>query len=1161
MEVDAPQRPSDEIDMATTTSVFSVAPSSPSQSRHVLNRSAGTATDTGASTFSVSPSPLSSPISSILHPSIHRAATPPPTVSTDTHSRLQSALRTLAKPQEPKISQRVSIEYPHDNPSAASSNVNPFVTNDSRSHRNPFTISNRMNSFHLRDSMLSKMSSNVGNFRDSFLGVLGKSLPGIDPLEISPHQEFNLAVIDETGGLDETIGQILKPPINFRNWSNEGYSVLFFGLFFVLLLFSLTQSTEKLQGYSIDPGLVFGSLVTLVLCTCVFVTYHGVQSFQKHPNPLIYYKCVIDMLVALRFLLDPVFLDLGMYRRNDSNSCAYLSGMTQFLFLSSDCWYFAQIVDLYWSLTNPFMSVQANRKTFKLLIYSAGTFTGFITLTIPTIHGLADGNFCWTRQKTSIKVMERNFFQLNRGSWLLFYSWMLLFYLSGIAVLFFGIKRLRSGLRDTLQSRREMLRNGALSITSYTIYWTIVFFWYALSFQTRDTYDKNGKFPPSHVFRAYSFTLSARGAVDYLVWFTINRPSQIRPCWLQFTTDSADKEFSAQLNTALQEELIYFTIDGMTRAIQSAEDEFLQASTRSRTQRLVSSDDERNDKFSHQDTTTRATVAKSTSSLFQTVQRNRMLSTITEAISAGLYRPNSVDVDTKRATKEAEKSFQIPDNHSNQQQSHTSLETPLTTASPSSLIRFTPYKPHAFAELRQAFDIHATAFRSSFETSTKPKISEGASGAFMFLSGDKKYIVKSLAENEARFLCEIATTYVAYLIAHPQSFITKFYGCFKITMYDRRFYFIVMENLFDVMEVGVQIHHRFDIKGSWVNRSYKRPRQGAKVKCRHCSMMFQYNRTKNTPCPNVVGLHEPNVVLKDNDLRTRMRIGREEGVVLYEQLRHDSLFLCQLGSMDYSLLLGVVDIEFLVDPPSLVDSHGTTSRSSHTVLDTLSNDSFVSKPSTTESTESSSCAPVVATSTSPRVHSFGYESATDLNTSRFVSSCLNAPQPKHSMRKSRRVFGPGYYYVGVIDILQTWTLQKRMERFWKVTVQQKDGNGLSAMDPIRYQRRFEAKLREIISIPKQYFRTEPRVGMAASVQRLSPVLQAAAAFEAAMETRRDEARNRNDSSTSGVSSTVVDGGDLEQAGRNPEPILLPFNQRLISTNSMPSQRSLTDYTV
>ncbi|KAG3112952.1 hypothetical protein PI124_g10146 [Phytophthora idaei] len=1229
-----PRLDSDELDVATGASALSVSPSSPSQSPHAMDRSVG---DTGTSNFSVSPSPLSSPLHSVLRPPVNITGTSPPsetsTGSADSLSPLKSALRKPNSPQKPNISRRVSIEHnvqvdadsrrqrerlSSSQHSAASAESTRSGLGDSgvslRFRRTPNNSkTSQRSSFAMRDTVLSRMSSNVGTLRESFFGVIGRGTTVNDPLELSPNQEFDLDVIDESGGLDENIGQILKPQVDFSNWSKEGYIVLSVGLILLVVMIILAETVNSLNGYNIDPGLVFGSLLTLILCVCVFVTYHGVQSYQRHPNPLIYYKCVIDILLALRFLLDPLLLDMGVYKADDGASCAYLSGVTQFLYLSSDCWYFAQILDLYWSLTNPFMSVKANRRWFKTMVYSAGAFTGIFAAFVPGVHGFADGNYCWTKRKTTDDPVQRDFFHLNRGSWLLFYMWMILFYLSGIAVLIFGVKRLRSGLRDTLQSRRDMLRNGALSITSYTIYWTIVFIWYALSFQTRTTYDRNGKLPPSHIFRAFTFALSSRGAVDYFVWFMINSPSLIRPNWLKFSSDSADKQFSAQLNTALQEELIYFTIEGMTRAIQIAEEDLIRIRDRSPTQELVLglSDDE-DDRTSLGEAATTATGvpgAGSSSNLLQSMQKSRMLNSITEVINAGLHRNSSADAEarrTKKNSKEPDFSFDIPqeqrsmqsnvdrrvNNPSSASTAATSDQRSPTRASGTmtASIRFTPYKPQAFAELRQAYGIKAADFLRSFQTSTKPNISEGASGAFMFFSGDKKYIVKSMAEEEARFLCEIAEKYTEYLTLNPSSLITKFYGCFKITMYDKRFYFIVMENLFDVMEEGVQIHHRFDIKGSWVNRSYKRPRRGAKVKCRHCSMMFKTGTKKSLlQCPNVVGLHEPNVVLKDNDLRTRMRIGTEEGVELYEQLRDDSLFLCDLGIMDYSLLLGVMDIEFVVDQPSrqlnnsVLSERTAANTATNTASNSLSNDSFISASSSNWSSSTGSSSSVskhmqlkeeeskapkkLSMSVAPSVHSLFNQPEDPLNQSRYPSTG-GEPRPKRSMRKSKRVFGPGYYYVGIIDILQTWTLQKRLERFWKVDIQQKDGEGLSAIDPVRYQRRFEAKLREIISIPKEYYhrkrQNQPKNAMFQSVQRLSPVLQAAAAFEsaaAAQEARRDLARSRGDSTdtdTSGTSSSTAEDGDLEQAGRNPQPILLPFNQRLISTNSTRSQLSMTD---
>lgn len=43
---------------------------------------------------------------------------------------------------------------------------------------------------------------------------------------------------------------------------------------------------------------------------------------------------------------------------------------------------------------------------------------------------------------------------------------------------------------------------------------------------------------------------------------------------------------------------------------------------------------------------------------------------------------------------------------------------------------------------------------------------------------------------------------------------------------------------------------------------------------------------------------------------------------------------------------------------------------------------------------------------------------------------------------------------GIIDMLQKWTLQKRLERFAKTVFKCEDGDGLSAICPERYADRF-----------------------------------------------------------------------------------------------------------
>jgi hypothetical protein len=65
------------------------------------------------------------------------------------------------------------------------------------------------------------------------------------------------------------------------------------------------------------------------------------------------------------------------------------------------------------------------------------------------------------------------------------------------------------------------------------------------------------------------------------------------------------------------------------------------------------------------------------------------------------------------------------------------------------------------------------------------------------------------------------------------------------------------------------------------------------------------------------------------------------------------------------------------------------------------------------------------------------------------------------------VEGPGVYYMGIIDVLQRWTLAKRIENFFKTRVLFKDTRGLSAIAPNSYAMRFRSRvIGQLIEIPE-----------------------------------------------------------------------------------------------
>ncbi|RLN60152.1 hypothetical protein BBJ28_00014324, partial [Nothophytophthora sp. Chile5] len=317
---------------------------------------------------------------------------------------------------------------------------------------------------------------------------------------------------------------------------------------------------------------------------------------------------------------------------------------------------------------------------------------------------------------------------------------------------------------------------------------------------------------------------------------------------------------------------------------------------------------------------------------------------------------------------------------------------------------FIDYCPHTFQTIREHFGIDTNQYIESLSRTTKERLSEGASGAFMFFSHDQQLIVKSMSDEESVFLRSVAAEYASFLLTNPDSLLTRFYGCHAIRLYGNTFNFVVMANLFSTEKV---IHRRYDIKGSWVNRSAKHPSKGKRVTCRHCNAKYVFGSTDAENCRARVGRHEPNVILKDNDLTAKVRLDPKVAEDLYDQLVKDANFLSRLGIMDYSLLLGIHNVEYMVNP----DMEEETLPSKELVgprRRTINNSVMANRGGR----EGSNAPPMgnSAPRSKPRA---------------------GLPRLATGTRRANTVVGPSIYYFGLIDILQTWNMDKKLERFAK----------------------------------------------------------------------------------------------------------------------------------
>jgi len=152
------------------------------------------------------------------------------------------------------------------------------------------------------------------------------------------------------------------------------------------------------------------------------------------------------------------------------------------------------------------------------------------------------------------------------------------------------------------------------------------------------------------------------------------------------------------------------------------------------------------------------------------------------------------------------------------------------------------------------------------------KVSDGKSGSFFCFSPDRKFIIKTVFPHEATFLNSIVKSLQKHFESEKNTLIAKFYGFHGVQVpFGNIIHMVVMSN---VMDTDLKIHEVFDLKGSWINRT----RKGRKA---------------------TIGL--------DLDFRRKIKLQDHIRSAFVDQISKDSKFLCGLGIMDYSLLLGIHD--------------------------------------------------------------------------------------------------------------------------------------------------------------------------------------------------------------------------------------------------------------
>ncbi|XP_070565238.1 phosphatidylinositol 5-phosphate 4-kinase type-2 alpha-like isoform X2 [Ptychodera flava] len=314
------------------------------------------------------------------------------------------------------------------------------------------------------------------------------------------------------------------------------------------------------------------------------------------------------------------------------------------------------------------------------------------------------------------------------------------------------------------------------------------------------------------------------------------------------------------------------------------------------------------------------------------------------------------------------------------------------------------YCPLVFRNLRERFNINDQDYMISLASSQPVwSTSPGRSGARFLISSDKRYVIKTISREEVEMMHNILKQYHQFIVErHGKTLLPHYLGMYRLTVDGTETYMIVMRS---ILSTSLTVHKKFDLKGSTVDRQAS-----------------DKEKAKEFP------------TFKDNDFvkeNHKIYIGSENKEEFLAQLKRDVEFLSELKLMDYSLLVGIHDVEKAEQEMAEdmeVESNGVDEEED----DSGSNAAFTPPDSPQPGYTFQLPQPGQYDSD---VDIFGYKSSA-------------APRKE-------------IYFMALIDILTHWGARKRAAQAAK-TVKHGAGAEISTVKPEQYSKRFLEFLANII---------------------------------------------------------------------------------------------------
>ncbi|XP_077573398.1 phosphatidylinositol 4-phosphate 5-kinase type-1 gamma isoform X2 [Stigmatopora nigra] len=305
--------------------------------------------------------------------------------------------------------------------------------------------------------------------------------------------------------------------------------------------------------------------------------------------------------------------------------------------------------------------------------------------------------------------------------------------------------------------------------------------------------------------------------------------------------------------------------------------------------------------------------------------------------------------------------------------------------------RFKTYAPVAFRYFRELFGIRPDDYLYSLCNEPLIELSNpGASGSVFYLTKDDEFIIKTVMHKEAEFLQKLLPGYYMNLNQNPRTLLPKFFGLYCVQSGGKNIRVVVMNN---VLPRVVRMHLKYDLKGStYKRRASKKEREKARPTFKDLDFM--------------------------QDLQDGLMLDQDTYSALVKTLQRDCLVLESFKIMDYSLLLGVHNMDQAERERQMEGSQGGSDEK---------------RPLAQQKA----------------LYSTAMESIQG------GAACGGTIDTEDTMGGIPAVNGKGerlLLYIGIIDILQSYRLIKKLEHTWKALVH--DGDTVSVHRPGFYADRF-----------------------------------------------------------------------------------------------------------